>query len=68
MEIWIDALRRLPDQLRCQVAGSGTNIGQPVEGEEVFGEQQKRLLETDLMDLDVQIEVLTKQLKREGII
>jgi hypothetical protein len=35
--------------------------------EEVFGEQQKRLLETDLMDLDVQIEVLNKQLKREGI-
>jgi hypothetical protein len=35
--------------------------------EEVFGEQQKRLLETDLMDLDVQIEVLNRQLKREGI-
>ena len=36
--------------------------------EEVFAEQQKRLLEADLMDLDVQIEVLTKQLKREGIL
>lgn len=36
--------------------------------EEVFAEQQKRLLETDVMDLDVQIEVLTKQLKREGIL
>jgi 5-bromo-4-chloroindolyl phosphate hydrolysis protein len=35
--------------------------------EDVFAEQQKRLLETDLMDLDVQIEVLEKQLKREGI-
>jgi hypothetical protein len=35
--------------------------------EDVFAEQQKRLLETDLMDLDVQIEVLNKQLKREGI-
>ena len=35
--------------------------------EEVFAEQQQRLLETDVMDLDVQIEVLTKQLKREGI-
>jgi hypothetical protein len=36
--------------------------------EEVFREQQKRLLETDVMDLDVQIEVLTKQLKHEGIL
>jgi 5-bromo-4-chloroindolyl phosphate hydrolysis protein len=36
--------------------------------EDVFAEQQKRLLDTDVMDLDVQIEVLTKQLKREGIL
>jgi len=36
--------------------------------EEVFAEQQKHLLKTDLMDLDVQIEVLTKQLEREGIL
>jgi hypothetical protein len=36
--------------------------------EDVFAEQQKRLLEKDLMDLDVQIEVLNKQLKREGIV
>jgi len=36
--------------------------------EEVFAEQEKKLLETDVMDLDVQIEVLHTQLKREGII
>jgi hypothetical protein len=36
--------------------------------EDVFAEQERKLLETDLMDLDVQIEVLTKQLKREGIV
>jgi len=36
--------------------------------ERVFDEQQERLLETDVMDLDVQIEVLTKQLKNEGIL
>jgi 5-bromo-4-chloroindolyl phosphate hydrolysis protein len=36
--------------------------------EDVFEEQQQRLLETDVMDLDVQIEVLTKQLEREGIL
>ena len=37
-----------------------------IEG--VFAEQQQQLLETDVMDLDVQIEVLTKQLEREGIL
>lgn len=35
--------------------------------EQVFDEQQRRLLKTDVMDLDVQIEVLKKQLEREGI-
>jgi hypothetical protein len=35
--------------------------------EEVFEEQRQKLLKTDLMDLDVQIEVLKKQLQREGI-
>lgn len=36
--------------------------------EEVFQEQRRKLLESDIMDLDVQIEVLTSQLKREGLI
>ncbi len=36
--------------------------------EDVFQEQQQKLLETDITDLDVQIEVLTTQLKREGVI
>lgn len=36
--------------------------------EAVFEEQYKRLLEDDILDLDVQIEVLTTQLKREGVI
>lgn len=36
--------------------------------EDVFREQEQRLLEADLDDLDVQIEVLTRQLKREGIL
>jgi hypothetical protein len=35
--------------------------------EQVFEEQRQKLLKTDLMDLDVQIEVLRKQLQREGI-
>jgi len=36
--------------------------------EDAFREQQQRLLDSDLDDLDVQIEVLTQQLKREGIV
>lgn len=36
--------------------------------EEVFKEQHDRLLENNVLDLDVQIEVLTNQLKREGVV
>ena len=36
--------------------------------EEVFKEQQQKLLENDVLDLDVKIEVLNEQLKREGVI
>ncbi|MEA3276932.1 MAG: 5-bromo-4-chloroindolyl phosphate hydrolysis family protein [Pseudomonadota bacterium] len=35
--------------------------------EEVFGQQHQHLLENDLRDLDVQMEVLETQLKREGL-
>lgn len=36
--------------------------------ESVFIEQKQKLLEDDVLDLDVQIEVLTAQLKHEGVI
>jgi len=35
--------------------------------EQVFAQQQARLLEDDALDLDVQIEVLQKQLQQEGV-
>lgn len=35
--------------------------------EQVFEEQHRKLLSTDVLDLDIQIEVLKKQLEREGI-
>ncbi len=35
--------------------------------ETVFEEQHRKLLEDEMMDLDVQIEVLTTQMKREGV-
>ncbi len=36
--------------------------------EEVFQEQHQKLLENDVLDLDVKIEVLANQLKREGVV
>ncbi len=36
--------------------------------ENVFQEQHANLLENDILDLDVQIEVLATQLKREGVV
>ena len=35
--------------------------------EEVFGEQHKKMLANDVLDLDVQMEVLEKRLRQEGI-
>jgi len=44
------------------------NFRQALEAiESAFLEQQQKLLEEDVFDLDVKIEVLTAQLKREGI-
>ena len=36
--------------------------------ESVFLEQKEKLIANEVFDLDVQIEVFTKQLKQEGII
>ncbi|MBT8131951.1 MAG: 5-bromo-4-chloroindolyl phosphate hydrolysis family protein [Gammaproteobacteria bacterium] len=41
------------------------NVLQTIEG--VFEEQHQKLLEHDKLDLDVQIEVLSTQLKKEGV-
>ena len=42
--------------------------GQLVTIEDVFAEQHEKLLENDILDLDVQMEVLSAQLKREGVV
>ena len=36
--------------------------------EDVFVEQHEKLLENDVLDLDVQIEVVRLQLEREGVV
>lgn len=49
-----------------QLAENFDNVLQTIET--VFIEQKQKLLEDDVLDLDVQIEVLTAQLKHEGVI
>ena len=50
-----------------QINGSIDYADNQVENEEVFEQQYQRLQENDLSDLDVQMEVLETQLKREGL-
>jgi 5-bromo-4-chloroindolyl phosphate hydrolysis protein len=46
-----------------------TNFSRVLDSiEQTFSEQQTKLLENDTFDLDVQIEVLETQLKREGVL
>ena len=65
---WIRLLRRLG-------LAHGLSLGDHVKSwdvletiESVFQEQHQKLLEEDVFDLDVKIEVLNTQLKREGIL
>ncbi len=49
-----------------QLSENFENVLQTIES--VFIEQKQKLLEDDVLDLDVQIEVLTAQLKHEGVV
>ena len=50
----------------AQLSKNFENVLQTIES--VFIAQKQKLLEDDVLDLDVQIEVLTAQLKHEGVI
>jgi len=52
--------------LAKQLTENFENVLQTIES--VFIEQKQKLLEDDVLDLDVQIEVLTAQLKHEGVV
>jgi 5-bromo-4-chloroindolyl phosphate hydrolysis protein len=49
-----------------ELTGNFDNVLQTIES--VFIEQKQKLLEDDVLDLDVQIEVLAAQLKHEGVV
>lgn len=54
------------DQHTEELEGNFRNVLETIE--QVFAEQHEKLLADDALDLDVKIEVLTTQLKREGVI
>jgi 5-bromo-4-chloroindolyl phosphate hydrolysis protein len=55
-----------PEQRPGQLEENFRNVLVTIE--DTFTEQQRKLLEKDMMDLDVKIEVLTTQLRNEGVI
>ncbi len=55
-----------PEQRPGQLEENFRNVLVTIE--DTFEEQQRKLLEKDMLDLDVKIEVLTTQLKNEGVI
>lgn len=73
LNVYLDGAERVASRyVRTHPVARGRELEQNfrnvlVEIESVFGEQLERLAEQDVFDLDVQIEVLRRQLKREGI-
>lgn len=74
LKVYLDGARRVTEsyarihQLNRQGELEDNFRNLLVTIEDTFAEQQKKLLEKDLLDLDIQIEVLTTQLKNEGVI
>jgi 5-bromo-4-chloroindolyl phosphate hydrolysis protein len=73
LSVYLDGVKEVTDgYARAHTHADSSDLEQNfrnvlVTVERVFEEQHQRLLRTDLMDLDVQIEVLQKQLEREGL-
>ncbi|AHF03692.1 5-bromo-4-chloroindolyl phosphate hydrolase [Marichromatium purpuratum 984] len=73
LNVYLDGVRQVTDgyartHRQADVLALEENFrGVLVTVEEVFDEQHQRLLDSDLMDLDVRIEVLKQQLEREGL-
>lgn len=73
LTVYLDGVREVTQGYAKthQVADSSTldrnfrEVLASIEG--VFDEQRRKLLETDVMDLDIQIEVLKKQIEQEGL-
>ena len=74
LNVYLDGARQVTEgyaqtHLQTQSGQLEQNFRNVLETiESVFQEQHQKLLEDDVFDLDVKIEVLTTQLKREGIL
>lgn len=73
LKVYLDGVQRVTegyarvhqDQRGGELESNFRNVLITIE--DTFAEQQKKLLEKDLMDLDIQIEVLSTQLRNEGV-
>lgn len=74
LNIYLDGARQVtegyarthPQTQSCELEQNFRNVLETIET--AFQEQHQKLLEEDVFDLDVKIEVLNTQLKREGIL
>lgn len=74
MKVYLDGAEKVtrgyvkmhPGSLDANLDDNFRNVLATIE--DVFTEQHKKLLENDILDLDVQIEVLQAQLKHEGVV
>ena len=74
LNVYLDGARKVTEGYANTHTGMASEVLEQnfrnllVAIEDVFREQKVKLLENDVFDLDVQIEVLASQLKREGIL
>lgn len=74
LKVYLDGTQRVTEGYARTHQGQSTaaletNFSRVLDSiEQTFTEQQTKLLENDTFDLDVQIEVLETQLKREGVL
>lgn len=74
LKVYLDGTQRVTEGYARTHQGQApaaleTNFSRVLDSiEQTFTEQQTKLLENDHFDLDIQIEVLETQLKREGVI
>lgn len=74
LKVYLDGTQRVTEgyartHKEQQPVALETNFSRVLDSiEQTFAEQQTKLLEDDHFDLDVQIEVLETQLKREGVL
>jgi 5-bromo-4-chloroindolyl phosphate hydrolysis protein len=74
LNVYLDGVVKVTDQYaRTHTRSTSPELEQNfrnllIDMENVCKEQHEKLLQNDMLDLDVQIEVLTSRLKREGVL